>query len=84
MSGQTFHMVSCGSPLSRVSFVATDQWASTKHHMEGLSRHNALLIGHKNPAKFENDCVSRNGHRIKITQPNLIILVSFSSAEYAF
>ena len=35
----------------------------------------------KNQAKFENDCISRNGHRIKITQPNLMILVSFSSAE---
>ena len=36
-----------------------------------------------NQAKFENDCISRNGHRIKITQPNLMILVSFSSAENA-
>ena len=26
---------------------------------------------------------SRNGHRIKITQPNLMILVSFSSGEDA-
>ena len=81
--GQTFHMVSCGSPLISVSFVATDQWASTKHRMEGLSRHNSLLIGRKNPAKFENDCISRKGHRIKIAQPNSMILVSFSSAEDA-
>ena len=25
-----------------------------------------------------NDCISRNGYRIKITHPNLMILVSFS------
>ena len=51
--------------------------------MNGHSRHNSLLIGHKYQAKFENDSVSRNGHRIKITQPNSMILVSFSSAEDA-
>ena len=34
-------------------------------------------------AKFENDSFSRNGHKIKITQPNLMILVSLSSAEDA-
>ena len=39
------------------------------------------VAGRKNPAKFENDCISRNGHRIKFTQPNLMILVSFSSTE---
>ena len=37
----------------------------------------------KRQAKFENDCISRNGHKIKITQPHLMILVSFSSAEDA-
>ena len=74
-------MVFCGSPLIRVSFVATDQWASPKHLMEGFSRHNSSLVGRKTPAKFENDCISRSGHRFKITQPNLMILVSFSSAE---
>ena len=81
----SIYTVSCGSPLSVFSFVATDQWASTKHHMDDLSRHNSSLIGRKNPAKFENDCISRNGHtcRFKITQPNLMILVSFSSAENA-
>ena len=47
-----------------------------------LSRQNSSLIGHKYPAKFENDCISRSVHRFKITQPNLTILVSFSSAEY--
>ena len=51
--------------------------------MKGHSRHNSLIIGRKNQAKFENDCVSRNGLRIKITQPNSMILVSFSSAEDA-
>ena len=49
--------------------------------MEGFARHNSSLIGRKNQATFENDCISQNGHRIKITQPNLMILVSFSSAE---
>ena len=42
-----------------------------------------MLIGRKNQAKFENDSVSRNGHKIKITQPNSTILVLFSSAEDA-
>ena len=37
----------------------------------------------QNQAKCEHDCVSRNGHSIKITQPNSMILVSFSSAEDA-
>ena len=41
--------------------------------MKGHSRHNSSLIGRKNQAKFENDCVLRNGHRIKITQPNSMI-----------
>ena len=49
--------------------------------MKGYSRHNYSLIGRKTRAKFENDRISRNGHRMKITQPNLMILVSFSSAE---
>ena len=41
------------------------------------------LIGRKNQAKFENDCISRSGHIFKLIQPNLMILVSFSSAEDA-
>ena len=83
MSGMAFHIVFCGIPLKRVSFVDTDQWASLKHHVKGHSRHNSTLIhvGRKNQAKFENDCVSRNRQRIKITQPYSMILVSFSSAE---
>ena len=51
--------------------------------MEDFYRHNSSLIGRKNQAKFENDCISRNRHRIKITQSKLMILVSLSSAEYA-
>ena len=86
VSGQTFHTISCGSPLICVSFVATpDQWPLLPQNiiMEGLSRHNSSLIGRKNTAKFENYCISRNGHKIKITQPNFMILVSFPFAEYA-
>ena len=51
--------------------------------MEGFSPHNASLIGRKNQAKFGNDCISRSGHRFKITQPNLLILISFSFVEDA-
>ena len=60
-----------------------DQRAYTIHRTECLSRQNPSLIRRKNPAKFENDCISRNGRRIKSTEPNLMILVSFSSAEDA-
>ena len=81
LSGNNFHNVFGGSPLIRGNKRNTDQWASTRHHMEGFSLHNSSLIGRKNQAKFENDCISRGGHRIKIAQPNLMILVSFSSAE---
>ena len=49
--------------------------------MKCLSRYNSTFFGRKTQAKFENDCISRNGHRIKITQPDSMILVSFSSAE---
>ena len=52
--------------------------------MKGHSQHNPSLIGRKNQAKFENDCVLTNGYRIKITQSNLMILVSFSSAGVAW
>ena len=72
-------MVFCGSPLIRGK--KKKQWASTEQRMDCLSRHNSSLIGRKNPAKFEHDCILRSAHRFKITQPNLTILVSFSSAE---
>ena len=52
--------------------------------MKGHSQHNPSLIGRKNQAKFENDCVLTNDHRIKITQSNLMILVSFSFAGVAW
>ena len=51
--------------------------------MEGLSQYNSMLVCCKNQAKFENDSVSRNDHEIKISQPNSMFLVSFSSAEDA-
>ena len=75
VSGQGFHKVFSGSPLIHGNKRNTDQWASTKHRMEGFSLHNSSLVGRRNQAKFENDCISWNGHRIKITQPNLMILV---------
>ena len=43
----------------------------------------SMLISRKNQVKFKNDCISRRGHRFKITQPNLMILVSLSSPENA-
>ena len=82
--GKAFHEVFSGSPLIRGNKRNTDQWASTKHYMEGFSRHNSSLIGRKNQVKFENYCISRNGHRIKITQPSIMILVSFSSVGRCF
>ena len=74
-------MVFCASPLIRGNKRNTEQWASNGQRMDCLSRQNSSLIGPKNPPKFEIDCISRNVHRFKITQPNLTILVSFSSAE---
>ena len=83
VSGQGFQGVlgKPMAPLIRGNKRTTDQWASTKHRMEGFSLHNSSLVGRKNQAKFENGYISRNWHRIKITQPNLMILVSFSSGE---
>ena len=60
----------------------TEQWASTGQRMECLSQHGILRLSvQKSSEFFENDCISRSVHRFKITQPNLTILVSFSSAE---
>ena len=64
MAGQTFHMVSCGSPLIRGNKTNTEQWASTGQRMACLSQQNSSLIRPQNPAKFENDRISRNGDRI--------------------
>ena len=83
VSGKAFHKVFSGSPLISGNKRNTDQWASTKHPMEGFSRHNSSLISRKYQAKFENYCISRSGHWIKITPPNVMILVSFSSADNA-
>ena len=81
MAGQTFHKVFCGSQLIRGNKRHTEQWASTGRRIDCLSRQIYSLIGPKYPAKFENDCISRSAHRFKITQQNLTILVSLSSAE---
>ena len=83
LSRQTIYTSSCGSQLFRVSFVATDQQTSTKTPYGRFVPHNSPLIRRKNPTKFENDRISRNGHIIKITQPNWMIKASFSSAEDA-
>ena len=69
MSGIAFHNNALGNPvepwivgpwLNHVSFVDTDQWASQNTTMKGHSQHNPSLIGRKNQAKFENDCVLTN------------------------
>ena len=73
----------CPFPLTLYLLLTWINGLSQKHHVEGLSRYNSMLIGRKNQVKFENDSVSRNGHKIKITQPNSMILVLFSSAEDA-
>ena len=69
-------------PFSAYTFLLLTR-INGKHLMKGHSRHNASLIGRKNQSKFKNDCLSWNGYRINITQPNSMILVSFSSAEDA-
>ena len=77
--GKLSIMVFCGSPLSTCFFCCH----SPKRRMEDFPRQNSSLIGLKTQAKFENDCITRSGYRFKITQPNLMMLVSFSSAEDA-
>ena len=80
--GFFFSVTLCPCPYElKVSEELCRGKASPKHLMEGFSRHNSSLIGRKYQAKFENDCISRSGHRFKITQPNLMILISFSFAE---
>ena len=51
--------------------------------MKGHSRHNLRSSVAKIKQNLKMKCVSRNVHRIKITQPNSMILVPFSSAEDA-
>ena len=72
----------CQFPLTLYLFLTWINGLPQKQHMEGLSRYNYTLIGRKNQAKFENNSVSINEHKIKNTQPNSMI-VSFSSAEAA-
>ena len=67
--------VEAGSPLIRLSFVATGQWASLwTDFTDTILR---SLVAKIIQAKFENDCIPRSGDRFKITQPNLMILASF-------
>ena len=80
VSGMAFHMVFWGKPTDPCQQKILRK---RKRAYERPFPTQSTLIGRKNQAKSENDCVSRNGHRIKITQPNSMILVSFSSAEDA-
>ena len=70
-----------GSPLIRVNKRNTVQRDSPKYYNERLFPTQFFAHRSQNRAKFENDRISRNGHRIKTTQANLMILVLFSSAE---
>ena len=51
--------------------------------MKGDSWHKERLATCQIRVKFENDHLSRNWHKIRITQPNLMIEVSFFSAKDA-
>ena len=77
LSGQTVHKSSCTveAHCSSVFLLLPriNGLQQKLHRMEDLFCHNSPLIGRKNPAKFENDRISRNDHRIKITQPNVMI-----------
>ena len=94
VSGKAFHMVFWWSPLiSTISHKPAFRlhcffcW----HRSMGFPKtpyekpFPTQFFAHRsqNQVIFENDCVSRNRHRIKITQPNSKILVSFSSVEDA-
>ena len=81
VSGIAFHYNTLGNPVEPCFFFWHGSMGFPKTTMKGHSQHNPSLIGRKNQAKFKNDRISSNGHRIKTTQPNLMILVSFSSAE---
>ena len=78
VSGKAFHMVIWGKPIDLCQQKIQHK---RKRAYERPFPTQSMLIGRKNQAKFENDCVTRNGHRIKITQPNSMIFISFSSAE---
>ena len=74
LSGQTIHNVVLWKPIVPCFFCC--------HGINGLPQYTiwkvcpATILRSpvaKNRAKFENDRISRNGHRIKITEPNLMI-----------
>ena len=79
--GKAFHLVFWGSPLIHGNIRNMD--GLPQNTLWKLLPDTILRSSVTNRAKFENDCISRNGHRIKITQPKLMILVSFSYAEVA-
>ena len=70
--------------MFRVSFVATDLMGFHKTPYGRFVPTQFFAHRSQKSSEIWNDCISRNGHRIKITQPKLMILVSFSSAEYAW
>ena len=89
MSGIAFHYNALGNRVEPCFFcwhgsMGFPRVFPQNTTMKGHSQHNPSLIGRKNQAKFENDCVLTNGHRIKIIQSNCMILVSFSSAGVAW
>ena len=74
-----------GSPLNliRGNKRNTDQWACAKHRMEGFSLHFARR-SQKSRENLKMTVIFKKwAYRIKINQPNLMILVSFSSGENA-
>ena len=84
VSGKAFHYGVFWKPIDPCFFCCHGSMGFPKTSYRRLfPRHNSSLIGRKNQAKFENDCILRNGPGIKVTQPNIMILVSFSSAEDA-
>ena len=83
LSRQTIHTSSCGSQLFRVSFVATDQRTSTKTPYGRFVPPQFTADPSQKSNKIWKWTYFKNGHRIKITQPNWMIKASFSSAEDA-
>ena len=83
VSGQTFHNGVLRKPI--------DPWQQMKHGSMGCHRTTygrfvpTQFFSHRSPKSSEiwKWLISRSGPSFKITQPNLMILVSFSSAEDA-
>ena len=78
---KAFHNDVLWKPIDLCFFCCHGTIGFPKTAYRRLFRHNSSLIGSKNQAQFENDCISRSRHRFEITQPKLMTLVSFSSAE---